>query len=70
MQGYHQIPVKKEDRKYTSFITPFGKFMHNRLPMGYSDASNQFIIATDPLAKGIQRVEKCPEGGPYQSKKG
>ena len=32
--------------------------MYNRLPMGYSDASDQFLIASDPLVRGIPRVSK------------
>jgi hypothetical protein len=32
--GYHQIPLKKEYRIKTSFITPFGAFCYTILPFG------------------------------------
>ena len=69
LSGYFQLPIKKEDRKYLSFITPFGKYMYNRLPMGYSDASDQFLIASDPLVRGIPRVSKSIDDiiGHYQT---
>ena len=48
-QGYHQIPVKESDMDLLSFITPFGKYRYQRLPMGYSDSSDQFLLHTDPI---------------------
>ena len=57
-QGYHQIPVREEDQDLLAFITPFGKYKYKRLPMGYSDSSDQFLMATDPIVAGVDRVDK------------
>ena len=32
--GYHQVPVKEEDRKKTAFITTDGLYHFNVLPFG------------------------------------
>ena len=58
LAGYHQIPIREEDRKFLSFMTPYRKFQYNKLPMVYSDSSDQFLIHSDPLVRGIKQVDK------------
>ena len=40
--GFWQINLAPESRLFTTFITPFGRFCFNRLPMGISSASEYF----------------------------
>ena len=40
--GFWQIPLNPDSRKYTTFITPFGRFCFNRLPFGISSAPEIF----------------------------
>ena len=40
--GFWQIPLVEESKKYTTFITPFGRYQFNRLPFGISSASEVF----------------------------
>ena len=37
--GFWQIPLTEESKKYTTFITLFGRYQFNRLPFGTSSAS-------------------------------
>ena len=37
-QGYHQIPMKKEDEKKTSFITHEGLYCYTIMPFGLKNA--------------------------------
>ena len=32
--GFHQIELQEESKPLTTFITPFGRYMYNRLPFG------------------------------------
>lgn len=40
--GFHQIPLKEEARKLTSFTTPLGQFQFKRLPFGLSVSPGLF----------------------------
>ena len=47
--GYHQIPIRGEDKDFTTFITPLGRYRFKRAAMGlvpsrkiYNPWSNQF----------------------------
>ena len=36
--GFYQVTLAEESMKLTTFITPFGRFMFKRMPMGISSA--------------------------------
>lgn len=40
--GFWQVPLTKESAKYTTFITPFGRYYFNRLPFGIASAPEHF----------------------------
>ena len=40
--GYWQLPLSEDSRKFTTFITPFGRYKFNRLPFGINSASKIF----------------------------
>ena len=33
--GYHSIPLKREDQHLTTFITPWGRYRYRTAPQGY-----------------------------------
>ena len=41
-KGFWQLPLTKESQKYTTFITPFGRFVYQRLPFGISSGLEIF----------------------------
>ena len=41
-KGFHQIPVKKQDRDKTTFVSPVGKFKYQRMPFGLRNAPAVF----------------------------
>ena len=56
--GFHQIVLNPESAKLTTFITPFGRYMFNRLPFGISSAPEYFQKRMDKELSGIEGV-KC-----------
>jgi len=41
--AYHQLPIRKEDRDLTAFITHIGLFRYKRLPFGLANAPAAFM---------------------------
>ena len=40
--GFHQMPLHEDSKKYITFSTPFGSFQWNVLPMGIKIAPQAF----------------------------
>ena len=47
--AYHQVPLSPQSRKYTAFVTPFGLYEFNKLPMGIS-------VGSQVLSREMDRV--------------
>ncbi|EGT39800.1 hypothetical protein CAEBREN_00607 [Caenorhabditis brenneri] len=51
IQGFFQIPLRKQDRPLTSVSTPNGTFQYKRMPMGLCGAPHTFQSAVQQLQK-------------------
>ena len=51
--GFWQIPLSEESRKYTTFLTPFGRYCFNRLPFGISSTSEIFQRRMNKILSGL-----------------
>ena len=51
--GYHNIPIKEEDRDKTAFITWRGSFRYKDLPFGLSTAPSVFQRLMDLVLCGL-----------------
>ena len=40
--GFYQIPVRKEDKEKTAFLSPWGKYHFKRMPFGLRNAPATF----------------------------
>jgi hypothetical protein len=45
--GYNQIAVCEEDKEKTTFTTPWGTFMYDKMPFGLMNAGATFQRAMD-----------------------
>ena len=54
--GLWQIPLAKESKLLTTFITPFGRFCFNKLPFGISSAPEIFQRHMNKVLSGLQGV--------------
>ena len=57
--GYHQMPLAADSRKYTAFRTPQGIYEWKRVPMGIKQAASYFQmqmaqILHDVIGKGVE----------------
>uniref|UniRef100_A0A6V7LZN9 RNA-directed DNA polymerase n=1 Tax=Bracon brevicornis TaxID=1563983 RepID=A0A6V7LZN9_9HYME len=52
--GFHQIPVKEEDKCKTAFSTPLGHYEYNRLPFGVTGGPATFQRLMNSVLTGIQ----------------
>jgi hypothetical protein len=49
--GYHQIWLRREDEKKTSFIAPFGAYCYLRMPEGLRNTGPTFYRMTKAALK-------------------
>lgn len=54
--GFHQVVLAKESRKLTTFLTPFGRYLFNRLPFGISSAPEHFQARMSQILEGCTNV--------------
>ena len=57
--GFWQIPLAKESKLLTTFITPYGRFCFNKLPFGISSAPEIFQRHMNNVLSGLPGV-LCP----------
>lgn len=71
--GYHSVPLCKEDRHYTTYITPWGRYRYCTLPQGYITSGDGYsrrfdaivsdfpdkIKVTDDSLLWATDIEKC-----------
>ena len=56
--GYWQMDLSEESKDLTCFITPWGRFIHNRAPMGYVSSGDHYNIRTDTALESILSKQK------------
>ncbi|KAJ1526442.1 hypothetical protein ONE63_009576 [Megalurothrips usitatus] len=54
--GYYQLAMEDASKKLTTFITPFGRFCYNRLPMGLTSAGEHFQKRVGEVLVGLAGV--------------
>ena len=54
--GFWQIPLAKESRQLTTFITPFGCYAFNKLPFGISSAPEHYQKRMSQILEGLEGV--------------
>lgn len=52
--GFNQVCLDEESKKLTTFLTPFGRYYFNRLPMGISSAPEHFQSQMRQILEGCK----------------
>ena len=54
--GFWQIPLCKQSTLLTTFITPFGRYCFNRMPLGITSAPEHFQHRMSEILQGLDGV--------------
>lgn len=54
--GFWQVPLSCESSRYTTFVTPFGRFCFKRLPFGLASAPEHFQRRVQEILEGLEGV--------------
>ena len=57
--GYHSVPLCKEDRYLTTFITPWGRYRYKVAPQGSAVSGDAYNRRSDEVLVDVQRKTKC-----------
>ena len=57
--GYHSVPLHAEDRHFTTFITPCGRYRYCAAPQGYIASGDGYSRRYDEIVSTIPDKTKC-----------
>lgn len=57
--GYHSVPLHTDDRHYTTFITPWGRYRYRTAPQGYIASGDGYSRRYDEIVADLPRKTKC-----------
>jgi len=57
--GYHSVPICREDRHLTTFITPWGRYRYKTAPQGYIASGDGYTRRYDEIVSDIPNKTKC-----------
>ena len=57
--GFHSIPLAEDQRHYTTFITPWGRYRYKTLPQGLMCATDGYTERYDFVTRDVEDSERC-----------
>ena len=57
--GYHSVPIHENDRHFTTFIAPWGRYRYKSAPRGYSASGDGYTRRYDETVADIPNKTKC-----------
>ena len=58
-QGYHSVPLAEEDRHYTTFLSPWGRYRYPTYPQGILASGDAFNAWYDKIVSDFKDKTKC-----------
>ena len=52
--GYHSVPIREEDRHYTTFLTEWGRYRYRTVPQGFLSSGDGYCHRFDEVTRGFQ----------------
>ena len=57
--GYHSLDLREEDRHFTSFITPYGRYRYCCAPQGFLASADAYTRRFDEIIAPVSNKLKC-----------
>ncbi|XP_052760759.1 uncharacterized protein LOC128203366 [Mya arenaria] len=57
--GYHSVPIREEDRHFTTFITPWGRYRYKVAPQGFMASGDAYNQRFDAIIADFKNKVKC-----------
>ena len=57
--GYHSVSLHEDDRHFTTFITPWGRYRYRVAPQGYLSSGDAYTRRYDEITANIKNKTKC-----------
>ena len=57
--GFHSVPLAKEDRHLTAFLTPWGRYQYLMAPQGSLASGDGYSRRYDEVIADVERKTKC-----------
>ena len=57
--GYHSVSLHEDDRHYTTFITPWGRYRYRVAPQGYLSSGDGYTRRYDEITSDFKNKTKC-----------
>ena len=57
--GYHSVALHPDDRHFTTFITPWGRYRYKTAPQGYIASGDGYTRRYDEIVSHIPQKTKC-----------
>ena len=55
--GYHSLDLREEDRHFTTFITPFGRYQYKVHPQGWLATRDAYTQRYHKITENIDQVK-------------
>ena len=57
--GYHSLGIREEDRHYTTFITPWGRYRYRSALQGFLASGDGYTRRFDEIIAQVKNKTKC-----------
>ena len=61
--GYHSLELDEESKKYTTFITEWGRYRYRRAPQGFHGTGDAYTRRFDDITSDEKRYVRCVDDG-------
>ena len=58
-EGYHFIPIHKDDQKHTAFLTPWGRYEYLVTPQGHLATRDSYCQRYDEITREFTNYKQC-----------